>query len=684
MTTRFTLFEFAVETAGFASALGDFATAQTQQAQSAAVAGVVSSVSSIAARASQSTRYDSAGASYGFGKAAASFGAGAFAFSASKASSSYSQWQAGTKTYEEFERDLGDAVANFGSLLGGLAGMAWAVAKNHPAVRAASAAGFAAQALGLGMKHEAFRNAAGAVAAEYGALADRFRDAGAAFEAEAGRALFEPSFGPGEPWPEEEGDLADAVSEFFNDARNWTPARDPFALDLDGDGVETVGAMGASTVRFDHDNDGILQGTGWLRGDDGWLALDRDGDGLITSGAELFGVDTPLATGTWDTVLLANAQRTIFRDGFSAIAPLDTNRDGRIDAADGAVAGWSIARDVNGNGTIEAGETRLATITDLRVWRDLNANGRTDAGELMTLAQANVASINVTRAWQGSTALGNGNEVVATGSYVRADTGTTRATAALNLGVHSFYRSFEEPQTVSSGAQSLPTLNGSGAVADLQVAASQSGALAGLLASYSVQTTRAAQQSMLDALIGEWAATSSMDSGREQGVDRQVIIEYHVWGLTTTILALMGTELNNATAAGQLPIGWGQFELVQKPQWREWVRRMEVIEKFDGSTLVYLDALQVQTQTQPRTPGLDPQTQQLAVVTATWRQVVVTRISRKTRWRAHGALATRVRTNVWQPRLRCRRTLVSARIAHFLKAAQTVHDNASLYQHHAN
>jgi hypothetical protein len=272
----------------------------------------------------------------------------------------------------------------------------------------------------------------------------------------------------------------DSVSEFFNDARNWTPARDPFALDLDGDGVETVGAMGASTVRFDHDNDGILQGTGWLRGDDGWLALDRDGDGLITSGAELFGVDTPLATGTWDTVLLANAQRTIFRDGFSAIAPLDTNRDGRIDAADGAVAGWSIARDVNGNGTIEAGETRLATITDLRVWRDLNANGRTDAGELMTLAQANVASINVTRAWQGRTELGNGKELIAAGACTRSD-GTTRGTGALDLGAHSFYRSFSAPPNVAPAAAALHTLKGSRAVADLQVAASGSGALSSVL-----------------------------------------------------------------------------------------------------------------------------------------------------------------------------------------------------------
>ncbi|MFN9123297.1 MAG: hypothetical protein ACK5X5_16090, partial [bacterium] len=320
---------------------------------------------------------------------------------------------------------------------------------------------------------------------------------------------------------------------------------------------------------------------------------------------------------------LANTQRTIFRDGFSAIAPLDTNRDGRIDATDGAVSGWSIRRDLDGDGVIGASETRLAQASDLRIWRDLNVSGRIDAGELMSFAEANVVSINVNRAWQGRTALGNGNELIATGSYTRSDN-TTRGTGALNLGVHSFDRSFIAPQDVAPSATGLPALNGSGAVADLQVAASSSGTLASVLSTYAAQTTRTGQLALLDGLIGEWAATSSMKSGREQGVDRQVIVEYRVWGLTTTtILALVGTALNNSSASGQLPVSWGQFELAQTPQWREWVRRMEVIEKFNGSTLVDFDALQVQTQTRSRTLGIDPQTQQPSLVTASWRQAQV-------------------------------------------------------------
>ena len=53
-----------------------------------------------------------------------------------------------------------------------------------------------------------------------------------------------------------------------------------------------------------------------------WLALDRDHNGAIDSGAELFGSDTRLANG-------ATA-----RNGFVALAGLDANHDGQIDARD--------------------------------------------------------------------------------------------------------------------------------------------------------------------------------------------------------------------------------------------------------------------------------------------------------------------------------------------------------------
>jgi hypothetical protein len=56
-----------------------------------------------------------------------------------------------------------------------------------------------------------------------------------------------------------ESDIADA----WNQSKEWTgDLRDPLAIDLDGDGIETIGADG--TVVFDHNGDGVKTGTGWV------------------------------------------------------------------------------------------------------------------------------------------------------------------------------------------------------------------------------------------------------------------------------------------------------------------------------------------------------------------------------------------------------------------------------------
>ena len=63
------------------------------------------------------------------------------------------------------------------------------------------------------------------------------------------------------------GKIKDAVNDFFNAAFGWRqPRYDPLTLtlDLDGDGLETVGINTAAPILFDHDGDGIKTGTGWV------------------------------------------------------------------------------------------------------------------------------------------------------------------------------------------------------------------------------------------------------------------------------------------------------------------------------------------------------------------------------------------------------------------------------------
>ncbi len=105
------------------------------------------------------------------------------------------------------------------------------------------------------------------------------------------------------------------------------PRRDPLVLDLDGDGIETTTTRDGTVILFDHDGDGVKTGTGWVKPDDGWLVLDRNGNGAIDSGRELFGVDTLKSNGQFAT------------DGFDALRDVDADKDGKIDASDSVFAG---------------------------------------------------------------------------------------------------------------------------------------------------------------------------------------------------------------------------------------------------------------------------------------------------------------------------------------------------------
>ena len=68
----------------------------------------------------------------------------------------------------------------------------------------------------------------------------------------------------------------------------------PIVIDLGNNGIH-LGQAGVG-VYFDVNADGVRDHVQWVRrgGDEGFLALDRSGNGLVDDGAELFGVGTPL------------------------------------------------------------------------------------------------------------------------------------------------------------------------------------------------------------------------------------------------------------------------------------------------------------------------------------------------------------------------------------------------------
>lgn len=71
-------------------------------------------------------------------------------------------------------------------------------------------------------------------------------------------------------------------------ATRTAPATDPLMVDLNGDGVLTSTGV-ASGTRFDVAADGAARRTSWVGPGDAWLVWDRNGNGRIDDGRELFG-----------------------------------------------------------------------------------------------------------------------------------------------------------------------------------------------------------------------------------------------------------------------------------------------------------------------------------------------------------------------------------------------------------
>ena len=154
----------------------------------------------------------------------------------------------------------------------------------------------------------------------------------------------------------------------------------PLILDINHDSVRTLGTEAG--VRYDITGAGLQTSVGWSSPEDGFLVRDINNDDLINDGTEMFG----------EATVLANGERA--QDGFEALSDLDTNQDGLIDSQDEA-------------------------FSSLAIWRDANTDGLTNAGELLTLAQHDIASLNLS--YSESDRVDNGNQLRLVSNYTTTD-----------------------------------------------------------------------------------------------------------------------------------------------------------------------------------------------------------------------------------------------------------------------
>ncbi len=303
-------------------------------------------------------------------------------------------------------------------------------------------------------------------------------------------------------WNDLFNDVGDEISKTLQDAKNFYSQLfssifnfsiyDPLALDLNGDGKIGINPISITAsdkksgsnnnesggAYFDHNGDGVSHRSSWISKEDGILAYDRNGNGKIDDGGELFGNFTHIKD--------KDGNQRLAKDGYEALKEFDSNNDGVIDSKDDK-------------------------FKDLKIWQDANSNGISDEGELKSLDELGIASLSLNHN-EVNEDLGGGNTLSLKGSYTKKD-GTAHSMGDLNFNVDTINSKFKDETPLNSEDMARANIKGFGLLRDLRSAAALNKDLAAALDNYSRLGTKEEQLKALPGLIKAWSETAVRSTG---------------------------------------------------------------------------------------------------------------------------------------------------------------------------
>lgn len=174
----------------------------------------------------------------------------------------------------------------------------------------------------------------------------------------------------------------------------WCAENDPLIVSVKDLRYQLTDRAGG--VRFDLGGDGEAEQTAWTdaRGDEAFLVLDRNGNGLVDSGIELFGDVTP-------------QHKSAEPNGFLALAMFDDslsggNEDDRISADDWIYSSLQLWVDADHDGISDPDEMFwLADVGLEWISLDYKKTGRTDkfGNEFRFMGESGWADRNTRKVW---------------------------------------------------------------------------------------------------------------------------------------------------------------------------------------------------------------------------------------------------------------------------------------------